>query len=449
MSKNTLTFDEKANGWTSFYSYNPELMTNLHNDFYSFKGGQLYIHNVDSDVRNTFYGESFNTEIEPIINDAPSDVKMFKTVEIEGDSKEWDVEIYTDLESGHVNKEDFENKEGFKYSYIRRNAIDEVKTELLSVQGVGVLRSISGTTTAAPTTTTTTAAPTTTTTTAATTTTTTAATTTTTTTTAAPTTTTTTAAPTTTTTTTAAPTTTTTTTAAPTTTTTTAAPTTTTTTAAPTTTTTTTAAPTLFTGGTFDGVEYNLVTSPATGRTWLDRNLGANRVATSATDTQSYGWYFQWGRKADGHQLTTSTSTFGTTTRAADPEITTDQIYWVVSAPYDWDATQNTTRWQVGGINNPCPPGFRLPTIQELLAESAVWSSYNDAFNGFLKLPTAGSRTSNGNFAFQDGSRGYIASATEWQLGSSNQLFWSAAYGIMSSGNTHTSLFPVRPIKDE
>jgi len=143
MSKNTLTFDEKANGWTSFYSYNPELMTNLHNDFYSFKGGQLYIHNVDSDVRNTFYGEAFNTEIEPIINDSPSDVKIFKTIEIEGDSKEWDVEIYTDLESGHVNKADFENKEGFKYSYIRRNAEDEVNTDLLSVQGVGNLTAVS------------------------------------------------------------------------------------------------------------------------------------------------------------------------------------------------------------------------------------------------------------------------------------------------------------------
>ena len=182
MSKKTLTFDEKANGWTSFYSYNPELMTNLHNDFYSFKGGQLYIHNVDSDVRNTFYGETFSTEIEFVSNQGPSDVKIFKTIEIEGDSKEWDVTVATDIESGHVNKADFENKEGFKYSYIRRNAVDEVKTELLSVQGIGNLLSFGGdptptttTTTLAPTTTTTTATPTTTTTTATPTTTTTTA----------------------------------------------------------------------------------------------------------------------------------------------------------------------------------------------------------------------------------------------------------------------------------
>lgn len=201
-----------------------------------------------------------------------------------------------------------------------------------------------------------------------------------------------------------------------------------------------------FSGGFFDGVYYNLVTSPTTGRTWLDRNLGASQIATSPTDSNSYGWYFQWGRKADGHQLQTSTSTFGTQTRATDPEVTTNQIYWSLGSPYDWDATQNTTRWQVGGINNPCPPGFRLPTIEELLAEAAAWSSYNDAFNGFLKLPTAGTRADAGNFAFQ-GERGYISSATEYQLSYSNQLFWSASGSGNTSGNNARSLFPVRPIK--
>jgi hypothetical protein len=34
---------------------------------------------------------------------------------------------------------------------------------------------------------------------------------------------------------------------------------------------------------TFKGLSYTLITSPDTGRIWLDRNLGATRVATSAT----------------------------------------------------------------------------------------------------------------------------------------------------------------------
>lgn len=139
MADSTLTYDDKVKGWTSFYSYIPDLMTNMNNKFYSFKDGQLYLHNIDSENRNNFYGVTHNTEIELLLNEGPSDVKIFKTIEIEGDSKEWDVTVVTDLEAGHINKVDFENKEGFKYAYIRRDAEDEVNTDLLSVQGVGNL----------------------------------------------------------------------------------------------------------------------------------------------------------------------------------------------------------------------------------------------------------------------------------------------------------------------
>jgi hypothetical protein len=64
---------------------------------------------------------------------------MFKTIEIEGDAKDWDVTIATNLDQGHIDKSSFEKKEGFHYSYIRRNSTDLVNTELLSVQGVGML----------------------------------------------------------------------------------------------------------------------------------------------------------------------------------------------------------------------------------------------------------------------------------------------------------------------
>ena len=144
MAEYTLSFTDKSeanSGWSSFYSYIPDYMVNMNNEFYTFKDGQLYIHNKPEGVRNNFYGQQYNTEIEFLSNEAPSEVKIFKTIEIEGDSKEWDVTVDTDIESGHVNKADFENKEGFKYSYIRRNASDEVNTELLSVQGVGNLSS--------------------------------------------------------------------------------------------------------------------------------------------------------------------------------------------------------------------------------------------------------------------------------------------------------------------
>ena len=106
----------------------------------------LYKHNASDTTRNTFYGAQYNSEIEFTMNDGPSEVKVFKTIEIEGDTKDFDVIITTDLDSGHIDKSSFEKKEGFHLFYIRRNATDEVNTELLSVQGIGRLLAVSSNT---------------------------------------------------------------------------------------------------------------------------------------------------------------------------------------------------------------------------------------------------------------------------------------------------------------
>lgn len=135
----TLAFSEYNKGWTTFYSYLPENMINMNSDFYTFKDGQLWKHHANEDSRNTFYGEEYNTEVTFVSNASPSEVKIFKTIEIEGDNGNWDVTILTDLDRGHVNKESFKEKEGLYYSYIRRDESDATKPELLSVQGIGNL----------------------------------------------------------------------------------------------------------------------------------------------------------------------------------------------------------------------------------------------------------------------------------------------------------------------
>ena len=130
------------------------------------------------------------------------------------------------------------------------------------------------------------------------------------------------------------------------------------------------------------------VTNPTTGRTWMDRNLGATQVATSMTDTNSYGHYYQWGRGTDGHQLTTSTYT-GTTFDTDTPGNSN------FVGGLDWRTTRNDNLWQgVNGTNNPCPAGYRLPTEAEWIAEHATWSSnnYEGAFASRLKLPAPGFR---------------------------------------------------------
>lgn len=123
------------------------------------------------------------------------------------------------------------------------------------------------------------------------------------------------------------------------------------------------------------GVEEGFVVNPTTGRTWMDRNLGASAVATSSDDANAYGDLYQWGRGADGHQIRTSNTT--ETLSSSDTPGHGDFII-NASTPFDWRVPQNDNLWQgVDGVNNPCPAGTRLPTEAEFHVERLSWSSNN------------------------------------------------------------------------
>jgi hypothetical protein len=151
------------------------------------------------------------------------------------------------------------------------------------------------------------------------------------------------------------------------------------------------------------------VINPLTGRTWMDRNLGASQVATWHVDTLAYGDLFQWGRFADGHQCRNSAAT-------ATPSSTNQpghgNFIMAPNTPGDWRIPQNHTLWQgVNGINNPCPAGYRLPNEAELNAERQTWNG-NGGFHGSpLKLPMAGLRNGNDGTTFF-GSTGHYWSGT-------------------------------------
>ena len=132
----------------------------------------------------------------------------------------------------------------------------------------------------------------------------------------------------------------------------------------------------------------------STGKTWMDRNLGASRAATSSTDAEAYGDLYQWGRAADGHQKRTSDTT---STLSGSDTPGHGNFILAPNDPKDWRSPQNDDLWQgVDGINNPCPPGYRLPTLAEFDAEGLSWNSENSpgAFASPLKLPVAGVRGS-------------------------------------------------------
>lgn len=126
---------------------------------------------------------------------------------------------------------------------------------------------------------------------------------------------------------------------------------------------------------------------------WMDRNLGASQVATGWFDSLAYGDLFQWGRLDDNHQDRASGST--TTTSGTDDPGHDDFIYGMGS-PYDWRVPQNSNMWEVNGtgVNNPCPPGWRIPTYTEWETERASWNSEDatGAYGSTLKFPGGGYR---------------------------------------------------------
>ena len=81
---NTVTFKENAKGWVSFKSFTPENAISCANDYYTMKDGKLWQHHNPGVNRNTFYGEFNNSSFNAILNDMPSSIKSYHTLEYEG-----------------------------------------------------------------------------------------------------------------------------------------------------------------------------------------------------------------------------------------------------------------------------------------------------------------------------------------------------------------------------
>ena len=119
----------------------------------------------------------------------------------------------------------------------------------------------------------------------------------------------------------------------------------------------------LFSSGSGDKIP----TVTSAGQVWMDRNLGAIRVAGSTSDSLAYGWLYQWGRSADGHE--SRSSPINSTTQIDDPN-----AGFFISGYTDWRITPDSNLWSSeSSPNNPCPAGFRLPIESEWETERASW----------------------------------------------------------------------------
>jgi hypothetical protein len=165
-------------------------------------------------------------------------------------------------------------------------------------------------------------------------------------------------------------------------------------------------------------------TVESAGQVWMDRNLGASRVAMSLNDPFAFGDLYQWGRGSDGHEKRTS----GLINKQSETD-TPGHGKFIYNSPYprNWRKTVNPNLWQgTNGINNPCPLGFRVPTRTELEIEMASWqpATRAGAFSSPLRLITAGSRAENDG-AFGPTEEGAYWSSTVYGGGDYNAILIS------------------------
>jgi hypothetical protein len=132
--RKTVTYSKVAEGWNSFWSYQPDWMTEMNSIFYTFKNGELWRHNVNT-TRNNFYGEQYSSTIRGIFNNDPLTVKMFNTLSLNS-TKPWSADVYTNINAGAISYTYFVEKEGQWFSYIRRFD-DTIDVKALSTQGIG------------------------------------------------------------------------------------------------------------------------------------------------------------------------------------------------------------------------------------------------------------------------------------------------------------------------
>ncbi|MBS9782290.1 MAG: hypothetical protein KGV43_00600 [Arcobacter sp.] len=181
---------------------------------------------------------------------------------------------------------------------------------------------------------------------------------------------------------------------------------------------------------THKGITYKIITSPITGRKWLDKNLGAKDACTKSRDDfvsdekyvdsqkNCFGDLYQWGRYSDGHEKITSQAVSINDINPSKPDtykgrfITSDNAHNLDWTNIDADGSKRKAFWSKTDGSSICPIGFRVPKISELTAETIRYEGEEDlasgkvkvtdrntAFKNFLKFPASGARASNDGFS--------------------------------------------------
>jgi len=212
--------------------------------------------------------------------------------------------------------------------------------------------------------------------------------------------------------------------------------------------------------------------------TFMCHNLGAHESVHTMTPVQqteaspnlTHGYLFQWGRTDDGHQVRNLLNLYPTVGAVSDlntvgqPVAASGQFINVSASPNDWRTPQLDDLWtRNNGVNDPCPPGWHVPTEAEIRSFFNLTSSVgiNDTERRFgnnyirwvpptaggtsgimvrpydmdaptLFLPAAGLRAHAGNVFGQENVIGYYWTATVSGTNARYMVFGNASLGVGS-----------------
>ena len=102
VANQTLTFDESVLGWPSFFSYSPDFIFSLGNNFYSIYSGDIYKHYDTNVNRGNFYSTDNSSSVITIFNTNPSLVKNFQTINYEGGNNWGLTALSTNEDTAHA-----------------------------------------------------------------------------------------------------------------------------------------------------------------------------------------------------------------------------------------------------------------------------------------------------------------------------------------------------------
>lgn len=117
--------NNNPNFWMGSYSFTPDYFTSLSNKLYSFKNGNLYLHN-QTNQSNNFYGVQYTSKLMCVSNKIPQRPKVFYNISSESNLVPLFTYFYNDypeLQTSDLLYDDYNDLEGIFYATIRRNKV--------------------------------------------------------------------------------------------------------------------------------------------------------------------------------------------------------------------------------------------------------------------------------------------------------------------------------------